>query len=93
MNLNANAILDISKTAYDNLWNYYNDTMEWAWTSSENDSDRLVQMALGELSAKTTTDMQNLRLNAEESGAIGGFFGDLFTSNITGSIAGKLFGF
>ena len=91
--LNANAILDISKTAYDNLWNYYNDTMEWAWTSSENDSDRLVQMALGELSAKTTTDMQNLRLNAEESGAIGGFFGDLFTSNITGSIAGKLFGF
>ena len=91
--LNANAILDISKTAYDNLWSYYADTMEWAWTSSENDSDRLVQMALGELSAKTTTDMQNLRLNAEESGAIGGFFGDLFTSNITGSIAGKLFGF
>ena len=91
--LNANAILDISKEAYDNLWNYYNDTMEWAWTSSENDSDRVVQMALGELSAKTTTDMQNLRLNAEESGAIGGFFGDLFTSNLTGSIAGSLFGF
>lgn len=90
--LNANAILDISKEAYDNLWNYYNDTMEWAWTSSENDSDRVVQMALGELSAKTTTDMQNLKLNAEESGAIGGFFGDLFTSNLAGSIAGSLFG-
>jgi hypothetical protein len=90
--LNANAVLDISKTAYDNLWNYYNDVMEWAWTSTENDNDRVVQMALGELSAKTSADMQRLKLNAEESGAIGGFFGDLFTSNIGGSIAGKLFG-
>ena len=38
--LNANAVLDISKTAYDNLWNYYADTMEWAWKSSENELDR-----------------------------------------------------
>ena len=90
--LNANAVLDISKTAYDNLWNYYNDVMEWAWTSTENDNDRVVQMALGELSAKTSADMQRLKLNAEESGAIGGFFGDLFTSDLGGSIAGKMFG-
>ena len=91
--LNAAAILDISKTAYDNLWNYYSDTMEWAWTTAENDKDRVVQMALGELSAKTQADMMQLKLNAEESGAIGGFFGDLFTSQLGGSIAGKLFGF
>ena len=39
--LNATALLDISKNAYDNLWTYYGDTMEWAWTSAENELDRL----------------------------------------------------
>jgi hypothetical protein len=89
--LNANAVLDISKTAYDNLWNYYNDTMEWAWTSAENDSDRIVQMALGELSAKTSVDMQKLKTNAEESGAIGGLFSSLLTSPTAGTILSSLF--
>ena len=28
--LNAAATLDMSKTAFNNLWNYYGDTMEWA---------------------------------------------------------------
>jgi len=74
------------------LWNYYNDTMEWAWTSAENDSDRIVQMALGELSAKTSVDMQKLKTNAEESGAIGGFFSSLLTSQTAGSLVGKIFG-
>ena len=87
--LNAAAILDISTTAYNNLWQHYADTMEWAWTSAENDKDRIVQMALGELSAKTQADMAKLKLDAEESGAIGGFFADILTSN-AGSIASKL---
>ena len=38
--LNANALLDISKNSYDNLWQYYADSMEWAWTSAENELDR-----------------------------------------------------
>ena len=90
--LNAAAVLDISKQAYDNLWNYYADTMEWAWTSAENDKDRVVQMALGELSAKTQSNLAQLRLDAEESGAIGGFFADVLTSQ-AGSIASKMLGF
>ena len=90
--LNAAAVLDISKQAYDNLWNYYADTMEWAWTSAENDKDRVVQMALGELSAKTQSNLAQLKLDAEESGAIGGFFADVLTSQ-AGSIASKMLGF
>ena len=82
--LNANAILDVSKTAYDNLWNYFNDTMEWAWTAGENDKDRVLQMALGELSAKASADMAQLKLDAEESGIIGGFFTDLLFSDTGG---------
>ena len=54
--LNANAILDISKQAYSNLWNYYADTMEWAWTSAENQIDRNNALAIAELDAKTRTE-------------------------------------
>ena len=50
--LNANAVLDISKEAYDNLWSYYNDTMEWAWTSADNQIERINKMAIAQLDAK-----------------------------------------
>lgn len=61
------------------------------WTSSENDKDRLTQMALGKLSAETNKSIQQLKVDAEESGAIGGFFSDLLTSPVGGTIIGNLF--
>ena len=82
--LNAAAVLDISKQAYDNLWNYYADTMEWAWTSAENNAERLVQMAVAELDAKARKDLGKLQIDAAESEAIGGFITDLFMSPFTG---------
>ena len=90
--LNAAAILDVSKTAYDNLWQYYADTMEWAWTSTENSAERLVQMAMAELDAKVRSDLGKLKIDADESGAIGGFFVDLFTSPLGGSFLGGMLG-
>ncbi|HAI37392.1 MAG TPA: hypothetical protein DCM40_04245, partial [Maribacter sp.] len=50
--LNAAAILDISNTAYNNLWSYYADSMEWAWESAENQLDRVTDLAVAELDAK-----------------------------------------
>ena len=88
--LNAAAILDVSNTAYNNLWQYFGDTMEWAWTSGENDKDRITQLSVAELNAKTSMDMQKLKTDAEESGAIGGFFTDILTSPLTGSLLGKI---
>ena len=32
--LNAKAVLDVSNEQYDNLWQFYADTMEWAWKKS-----------------------------------------------------------
>ena len=55
--LNANAILDIIKTAYDNLWTYYADTMEWAWKSAESQLDRMNNLAIAELDAKARKDI------------------------------------
>jgi len=85
--LNASAVLGISKQAYDNLWGYYADTMEWAWTSAENNAERLVQMAIAELDAKARKDLGKMQIDAEESGAIGGFIMDMFMSPFTGGFS------
>jgi hypothetical protein len=90
--LNAQAILGVSNEAYNNLWQYYADTMNWAWTSAENNSERLVQMAVAELDAKVRKDLGQLQIDAEESGAIGGFISDVFTSPLGGSFMGSVLG-
>jgi hypothetical protein len=90
--LNAAAILDVSKTSYDNLWQYYADTMEWAWTSAENNAERLVQMAVAELDAKVRKDLGQLEVDAADSGAIGGFVADVFTSPLGGTFLGSILG-
>ena len=52
--LNANALTKYIKKAYDNLWQYYADTMEWAWTSAENELDRIATLAEAQLNADST---------------------------------------
>ena len=31
--------------SYDNLWQFYGDTMEWAWTSAESELDRINKLS------------------------------------------------
>ena len=75
--LNANAILDISKQAYSNLWNYYADTMEWAWTSAENQIDRNNALAIAELDAKARKDVAAEGSSGAAGNAIGSLIGTL----------------
>ena len=73
--LNANAILDVSKTAYDNLWNYYADTMEWAWKSAESQLDRMNNIAIAELDAKARKDIASEQSSSAAGQAVGGLIG------------------
>jgi len=75
--LNATALLDISKNAYDNLWTYYADTMEWAWTSAENELDRLNSMAIAQLSADAQAAATKAAGKSAAGSAIGGLIGTL----------------
>jgi len=75
--LNANAILDISKTAYDNLWTYYADTMEWAWESSDNEADRHIQLAVAKLQADSAADLAKIKEDYETSRSAGNFVMDV----------------
>jgi hypothetical protein len=90
---NAKALLDISNTAYSNMWSHMGDLMEWAWTSGENAKSRLHELTLAEMDAKLQSELAHLKLDAEASASIGGFVVDMFTSPLAGSLAGKMFGF
>jgi len=90
--LNANAILDVSKQAYNNLWNYYSDTMEWAWTSAESELDRYSAMAIAELDAKTTADASAAAGKSAAGNAIGSLIGTLGAAWITCWVAREVYG-
>jgi hypothetical protein len=80
--LNANAILDISKTAYDNLWTFYGDTVEWAWKSAESELDRYSAMAIAELDAKTSAAASAAAGKSAAGSAIGSLIGTLGSAYI-----------
>ena len=90
--LNATALLGLSNQAYNNLWQHYGDVMEWAWTSSENNAERVMQMAMAELDAKVRTDLKNLDAEIGEAEALGGLVSDLFFKPIAGTLLGGIFG-
>ncbi len=86
--LNANAILDISKEAYDNLWSYYADTMEWAWTSADNQLERINKMAIAQLDADTMMKTSQMSSSSSAGTAIGGLIGTLGSAAIKKGLFG-----
>jgi hypothetical protein len=80
--LNASAVLDISKQAYDNLWNYYADTMEWAWTSAESQLDRINALAIAELDSKTRTSIAGEQAGSAAGTAVGNLISTLGSAYI-----------
>ena len=78
--INANAILDVSKQAYDNLWQYYSDTMEWAWTSAESELDRINKLATANIQADSL--MKSREMEADQTGqsGLGSMVGTILTA-------------
>ena len=81
--LNATAIVDVSKQAYDNLWNYYSDTMEWAWTSAENELNRYADMAIATLNADERAKTAAQSAKTAAGSAVGGLIGTLGSAFIS----------
>lgn len=81
--LNANAILDISKTAYDNLWQHYADTMEWAWKSAESELDRVTNISIAEIDADASERIATSQKSSAAKSALGGMIGQLGAAAIT----------
>jgi len=90
--LNASAILDIGNQAYNNLWNYYGDTMEWAWTSAENQIDRTNALAIAELDAAARKAIAGEQASSAAGTAIGSLIGTLGSAWIMCWVAREVYG-
>ena len=90
--LNANAILDIGNQAYANLWNYYADTMEWAWTSAENQIDRNNALAIAELDSEARKAIAGEQANSAAGSAVGSLIGTLGSAWIMCWVAREVYG-
>lgn len=88
--INAASILDISNTAYNDLWSYYQDSMEWAWNSAENERGRIVGLAMQKLSLDANANIAAEKSDYQTSAAWGGLMANMFTSPIGGdTLLGK----
>jgi len=90
--INAQALLGYSQSAYNNLWQYYADNMEWAWTSAENEKARIMNLAIAQMNADAQADLAKAKADYESSAGIGSLVGKVLTSDLTSTLAGKILG-
>src|SRR6056300_1039252 len=81
--LNAKAVLDVSNTAYNNLWNYYSDTMEWAWKSSESEAERIKDMTVANINADAQAAALQRSNSTSKGVAVGSLVATLGAAAIT----------
>ena len=89
--LNATALLGLSNTAYNNLWQYYGDAMEWAWTSAENERSRVINLAIEQLRADADANIQAMKNDYSSSAGFGTLIGSFLTAGAD-SVIGNIFG-
>lgn len=80
--INAQNLLGISNTAYNNLWSYYSDAMQYAWTSAENERDRIVKLAEAHLVADSSYDIQQLKNDHSSATSFGKLIGTFLFSSM-----------
>ena len=80
--INAQAVLDISNQAYNNLWQHYADTMEWAWTSAESELDRRNTLAEQQLENDGVIKQSELNKAASSGKAVGNLLTEFGTAII-----------
>jgi len=75
--INAQSVLNISNLAYSNLWQEYRDTMEWAWTSAENERQRDSSIAVAKIAADSDKYAADTKEDSANSAAWGSFVFDM----------------
>ena len=86
--LNAIQSLDISNTAYNNLWQMYNDQMDFAFKASENEAQRLNNIAIQQLVNEGEAAEADAERDYQSSAAFGSAVVSVLTSNLKESILG-----
>jgi len=82
--INATNLLNMSNTAYNDLWSYYQDSMEYAWNSAENERERIMNLAIAKLQIDSAADIAADRRDYESASAWGGLIATMFTTPLGG---------
>ena len=80
--LNAKSVLDMNETAMNNLWQYYSDSMEFAWQSAENERDRGNKLAQIKLQADASLTLAAVKDDYNSSLAFGNLIGNFLTAGL-----------
>ena len=91
--VNATNLLDISNSSYNDLWQLYDDQLEYAHTSGENVADRAAALVRQEMLRDTSFKLAEEKANGELGSAIGSSIIKVITSPAAGTLVGKFFGF
>ena len=70
---NAQAVLGISEQAYANLWQAFEDEMEYAWQGGQNELDRINKLAQQRMIADASMAAADATRDAASSSALGSF--------------------
>lgn len=70
---NAQAVLGVSEQAYANLWQAYEDEMEYAWQGGQNELDRINKLAQQRILADSQLAAADATRDAASSSALGSF--------------------
>ena len=79
--LNAKNALDVSNTAYNNMFSFYSDTMKWAFDASENERDRIANLTMEEMRQKGYKERADDSANAGWWAAAGNLVGSILTAD------------
>ena len=90
--LNATALLNISNSAYNNLWTYYNDVMEMSWESTENERQRVVNMAIAQMQQDTSLKLGDMKNDYNSSVGFGNLVGTFLTAGKDSLLGSLLIG-
>ena len=86
--LNAIQTLDISNTAYNNLWQLYNDQMTFAFKASENEAQRLNNISVQQLVNEGAEERADAQRDFDSSAGFGSAIVKVLTSDLSDSILG-----
>jgi hypothetical protein len=90
--VNAQSLLGYSQQAYNNLWQYYADNMEWAWTSAENERQRYMNLTVAKMQQDTSITLAKAKEDYESSSSFGNLIGTVLTSDLSNTILSGIFG-
>ena len=90
--VNAKGILDISNTAYNNLWQEHRDEMDWAYKNADSEFERLTKLATNSINAAALVKAAEVEASAAQSASLGSSIMGILTTNLTGTVLSSFAG-